>query len=131
MTAPAPDTQPPSLRERLAPLASFARRAHLFVTGREKLHRSARGLAFVLITEDISENSRREVLERIACPVYQALTAADVEALFGLDNAKIVGFRKNGLSDNLAKHLQPFLVVSQVRPTAQSTPPQQGDQHNA
>ena len=131
MTATAPDNHTPSLREQLAPLASFARRAHLFVTGREKLHRGSRGLAFVLITEDISENSRREVLERIACPIYQALTAADVEALFGLANAKIVGFRKNGLSDNLAKSLQPFLVVPQARHPAQSTPNQQGDQYNA
>ena len=125
-------TPTPSLRDQLAPLASFARRAHLFVTGREKLHRSARGLAFVLITEDISENSRRETLERCNCPIYQALTTDDVKNLFGLENAKIVGFRKNGLSDNLARHLQPFLVVPQPRQQAPSThPKQQGDQKNA
>ena len=124
-------TPTPSLRDQLAPLASFARRAHLFITGREKLHRAGRSLAFVLITEDISENSRREALERCNCPIYQALTAADLQALFGLENAKMVGFRKNGLSANLERILQPFQIVPQPRLPAQSNPPPNGDPQHA
>ena len=82
-------------------LAPFVRRAKCCEKGREKLARSQRTLAFVLIAEDISENSRKEALRAFTCPVYQALTAAEIERRFGLQNTKLLGFRKGGLGDQL------------------------------
>lgn len=94
------------LKESLRPLANFARRAGIIVNGREKLRRSQKQLHCILVTCDISENSLREITQGCRCPVYQALTSGDLESLFGLSNAKIVGFKDNPLSRNLAVHLK-------------------------
>ena len=82
-------------------LAPFVQRAKCCEKGREKLHRTQRTLAFILLAEDISENSRKEALRNFACPVYQALTGEEITRRFGLENAKLVGFRQGGLSSQL------------------------------
>jgi len=89
--------------ERLFP---FVLRSKQLVVGRERLAQLAKKLQFVLITHDISENSREEIVRQFRrCPVVQAYTAADIERLFGLRNTKVIGFRKSSLSRSIHREL--------------------------
>ena len=85
--------------ERLFP---FALRARILIAGRETLLRSKRRLHFVLITTDLSEQSRKEVLsDFVHYPVVQRYTAADLEHFFGLKGTKVLGFAKSGLAQSI------------------------------
>jgi hypothetical protein len=85
--------------ERLFP---FALRARILITGRETLLRSKRRLHFVLITTDLSEESRKQVLSDFAhYPVVQRYTAAEVEHFFRLKGARVIGFAKSGLAQSI------------------------------
>jgi hypothetical protein len=101
------------LKESLRPLANFARRAGIIVNGREKLRRSQKQLHCILVTCDISENSLREITQGCRCPIYQALQSADIEELFGLSNAKIIGFKQNPLAAGMAKLLNGRQIQNQ------------------
>ena len=60
--------------------------------GRETLPGSRRRLHFVLITDDLSEKSRAEVLSGFAhYPVVQRHTAAELEEFFGLRGTNVIG----------------------------------------
>jgi len=82
-------------------LAPFVQRTKCCEKGRGKLARSQRDIAFILLAEDISDNSRKEALRTFSCPIYQALTAAEIQRRFGLENTKLMGFRKGGLASQL------------------------------
>ena len=88
-------------------LAPFARRSGAAITGRERLLRLRAKLEFVLLTEDISANSRREIEGQFNCPVVTFLTSADVARLFGYHGTKVVGFTKSSLSHSLLEACQP------------------------
>ena len=65
--------------ERLFP---FVMRSRNLLVGRDTLRRSKSRLHFVLITHDISEQSRAEVLSDFAhYPVVQHYTSAELEQL--------------------------------------------------
>src|SRR4051812_33783485 len=92
--------------ERLFP---FVIRAKKLLVGRETLSRSKSKLQFVLITTDISEGSREEVLREFsAYPVLQKYTAAELETLFGLRKAKVIGFAKSSLAKSIYAELKEF-----------------------
>lgn len=93
----------PEGKAALEKLAPFARRAKCAINGRGKLLLQQRRLAFVLLAEDLAENSRRQMLRTLACPVYQALTGDEIQRLFGLENTKILGFLNGGLASQLKK----------------------------
>jgi hypothetical protein len=85
--------------ERLFP---FALRARILIAGGETLLRSKRRLHFVLITTDLSEQSRKEVLSDFAhYPVVQRYNAAELEHFFGLKGTKVLGFAKSGLAQSI------------------------------
>jgi len=85
--------------ERLFP---FALRARILIPGRETLLRSKRRLHFVLITTDLSEHSRKEILSDFAhYPVVQRYTAAELETFFALKGTKVLGFAKSGLAQSI------------------------------
>ena len=68
--------------ERLFP---FVMRSRILLVGRDTLRRSKSRLHFVLITRDISEQSRAEVLSDFAhYPVVQLYTSAELEQFFGV-----------------------------------------------
>ncbi len=90
----------------LKKLAPFVVRAGLAETGRQRLLQHRNKLAFVLITEDISENSREETLKEFPCPIYQALTMTDMAEFFHLQGTKVVGFRRNVLSSQIQRCFQ-------------------------
>lgn len=90
--------------ERMFP---FVLRSRNLIVGREMLRRSKSRLHFVLITRDISEAGRAEVLEDFAhYPVVQHYAAADLEKFFGIKGAKAVGFAKSGLAQSIYAELK-------------------------
>jgi hypothetical protein len=104
--------------ERLFP---FVLRARILLVGRETLRRSKSKLHFVLITEDIAESLRTEILSDFAhYPVVQCLTAADLEKYFGIKGAKALGFAKSGLAQSLYAELKSHRIN---RPMTKEKPP--------
>jgi hypothetical protein len=94
--------------ERLFP---FVLRSRNLLVGRDTLLRSKSKLHFVLITTDISENSRAEVLSEFAhYPVVQHYQTEDLENHFGLKGAKMVGFAKSGLAQSLYAELKQYRI---------------------
>lgn len=85
--------------ERLFP---FVLRARKLLVGRERLQRSKRELQWVLITRDISEGSREEILKDFgAYPIVQQYTSAQFETFFNIRGAKVVGFAKSSLAKSI------------------------------
>ena len=102
--------------ERLFP---FVIRSRILLVGRETLGRSKSKLHFVLITLDISEQSRAEVLADFAhYPVVQLYTSAELEKHFGVKGAKVVGFQKSGLAQSIYAELKQHRLN---KPAKQST----------
>ena len=101
MTDPAPTNKSV---ERLFP---FVLRTRSLLVGRDTLRRSRSNLHFILITHDLSENSREQVLKDFAhYPVVQHYTEADLEKFFGVKGTKIVGFAKSGLAQSIYAELK-------------------------
>src|ERR1700681_2917269 len=100
--------------ERLFP---FVLRARILLVGRETLERSKSKLHFVLITDDISENSRGQILSDFEhYPVVQHYITGELENFFGVKGAKVVGFQKSGLAQSLYAELKGYRINSPVTP---------------
>lgn len=94
--------------ERLFP---FVLRSRNLLVGRETLLRSKSKLHFILITTDISDGSRAEVLSDFAhYPVVQHYQSEDLNTHFGLNGTKVVGFAKSGLAQSLYAELKRFRI---------------------
>jgi hypothetical protein len=94
--------------ERLFP---FVLRSRNLLAGRDTLLRSKSKLHFVLITTDISENGRAEILSEFAhYPVVQHFQTEDLEKHFGLKGAKVIGFAKSGLAQSLYAELKEYRI---------------------
>jgi hypothetical protein len=92
--------------ERLFP---FVLRSRILLVGRETLARSKSKLHFVLITTDLSENSRQEILKDFGnYPVVQHFATHDLARFFSIHNAKVIGFKKSGLAQSLYSELKPY-----------------------
>ncbi len=103
--------------ERLFP---FVLRSRILIVGRETLGRSKRKLQFVLVTTDVSEGLRAEVLSDFAhYPIVQHYTAADLESLLGVKGAKVIGFTKSGLAQSLYAELKPYRINAPMHPAKQ------------
>jgi len=101
--------------ERLFP---FVLRAKILMIGRETLKRNKGKLHFVLITEDISETVRAEILEDFKhYPVVQHYVPADLEKHFGITGAKTIGFTKSGLAQSIYAELKEYRINQPVTPT--------------
>jgi len=97
-TCPAPPV------ERLFP---FVLRSRNLLVGRETLQRSKSKLHFVLLTCDISENSRAAILSDFEhYPVVQHYTSEELERFFGIKGAKVIGFQKSGLAQSIYAELK-------------------------
>jgi hypothetical protein len=106
--------------ERLFP---FVVRSRILLIGRETLGRSKSKLHFVLITLDISEQSRAQVLEDFAhYPVVQLYTSAELEQLFGVHGAKVIGFQKSGLAQSVYAELKQHRLNRPVKPEVKAPP---------
>ena len=90
--------------ERLFP---FVLRSRNLLVGRDTLKRSKSKLHFVLITTDLSEAGRAEILSEFAhYPVVQHYDANELEKHFGLNGERVVGFAKSGLAQSLYAELK-------------------------
>lgn len=111
------DIAPAKPVERLFP---FVLKARALIVGRDTLARSKSNLHFILITTDISENSREQILKDYAhYPVVQHYTEADVEKFFALKGTKVLGFAKSGLAQSIyaeMKHLRINKPVTKATP---------------
>src|SRR5215831_1065774 len=100
-----PQTKP---IERLFP---FVLRSRNLIVGRDRLLRSKNKLHFVLITTDLSENSRDEILAEFAhYPVVQHYQTHDLKSHFGLEGTKVIGFAKSGLAQSVYEELKQYRV---------------------
>ncbi len=112
--APAEPSVPATNVERLFP---FVLKTRALLVGRDTLRANKGRLHFVLITEDIAEASRAEVLKDFAhYPVVQHFTAADLEKFFNVKGAKAVGFTKSGLAQSIYAELKPYRINKPVTP---------------
>ena len=102
--------------ERLFP---FVVKTRGLLVGRDTLRANKNKLHFVLITTDIAETSRDEVLKDFShYPVVQHFTATDLEIFFGVKGAKAIGFTKSGLAQSIYAELKAFrLNKPEVKPT--------------
>ena len=105
--------------ERLFP---FVLKARALIVGRDTLARSKGRLHFVLITTDISENSREQVLKDFShYPVVQHYTETELEQFFQLKGTKVVGFAKSGLAQSIYAELKQHRLN---RPVTKSESPE-------
>ena len=100
--------------ERLFP---FVLRARILLVGRETLLRSKSKLHFVLITDDLAEQSRKEILSEFAhYPIIQRYTSAELEQFFGLQGTKVLGFAKSGLAQSLYAEMKEHRINKPAKP---------------
>jgi hypothetical protein len=110
------DPAPAKSVERMFP---FVLKSRALIVGRETLVRSKGRLHFVLITTDVSDNTRDQVLKDFAhYPVVQHYTQADIEYHFGFKGTKVVGFTKSGLAQSIYAELKSHRINKPVtKPT--------------
>ena len=107
--------------ERLFP---FVLRAGILLIGREKLRHNKGKLHFVLITEDIAESIRAEILLDFKYyPVVQHYAAADLEKFFKIKGAKAIGFAKSGLAQSIYAELKAHRINQPVTKPKPPEPP--------
>jgi hypothetical protein len=105
-------------------LFPFVLRSRILLVGRETLQRSKRRLHFVLITTDLSEKSRTEILNQFThYPVVQHYTMEQLEQFFGVRGAKVVGFQKSGLAASVYAALKEYRLNTPAPPMPPATPP--------
>jgi hypothetical protein len=113
----------------VARLFPFVLKTRGLVVGREAIRANRGRLHFVLITEDIGETNREEVLRFFAhYPVVQYFQAAELERFFNVKGAKAVGFLKSGLAQSIYAELKEHRInkppVTPAPPTtAKAQPP--------
>jgi hypothetical protein len=104
----------PRSAEQLFP---FAVRARILIVGRDSLLRSKSKLHFVLITRDLTETSRDEILSEYEhYPVVQQYDSADLERFFGLTGTKVIGFEKSALAKSIYAGLKEHRINRPVWP---------------
>jgi hypothetical protein len=99
--------KPPGPAKPVERLFPFVMRSRILLVGREALRRSKSRLHFVLITRDLSEQTRAEVLADFThYPVVQHFTSEELEQFFGLKGSKVIGFQKSGLAQSIYAELK-------------------------
>jgi hypothetical protein len=108
--------------ERLFP---FVLKSRILLIGRDTLRRSKSKLHFVLITTDLSEGSRAEILTDFAYyPIVQKYTSAELDAFFGIKGAKVIGFAKSGLAQSIYAEMKDSRINQPlVKPKRAESPP--------
>jgi hypothetical protein len=102
-------------------LFSFVLRSRILIVGRTTLARSKSRLHFVLITHDLSEASRSEILSDFAhYPVVQHYTGEELEKFFGIKGAKVIGFEKSDLAQSLYAELKQYRINSIRQPVVKA-----------
>ena len=115
------DSEPTHPVERLFP---FVKRTGILLVGRERLRGNLGKLHFVLITEDIADASRDEVLKDFKhYPVVQFFLPADLERNFGIKGCRAIGFMKSGLAQSIYAELKEHRINRPVQSPPPPEPP--------
>jgi hypothetical protein len=94
-------------------LYSFVLRSRILILGRDTLARSKSRLHFVLITRDLSDNSRAQILSDFRhYPIVQHYSSEELEKYFGIKGAKVIGFEKSGLAQSIYAGLKQHRINS-------------------
>jgi hypothetical protein len=94
--------------ERLFP---FVLRSRILIIGRDTLQRSRSNLHFILISTDLAEGSRTEILTDFRpYPIVQHYSSEEVEGFFGFKNTKVLGFAKSGLAQSVYAELKQYRI---------------------
>jgi len=104
-------------------LFPFVLRSRILIVGRDTLARSKSNLHFVLITNDISETSQAKILSDFKhYPVIQHYSAKELGTFFGIEGAKVIGFKKSDLAQSLYAALKQHRVNEPFRQNKGSGP---------
>jgi hypothetical protein len=115
-TAPKTEVKQAAPAKPVARLFPFVLRSRILLVGREMLRRSKGRLHFVLITDDLSEKSRAEILSEFAhYPVVQHYASAELEGFFGLRGTKVIGFAKSDLAQSIYAELREHRINQPAR----------------
>ena len=121
-----PGVKPSVPRKPVERLFPFVLRSRNLIVGRDTLARSKSRLHFVLITHDLSERSRAEVLADFThYPVVQHFSTEDLERFFGLKGTRVIGFQKSDLAKSIYAELKEYrinLPLNPARPQAPEIP---------
>jgi hypothetical protein len=94
--------------ERLFP---FVLRSRALIIGRDMLIRSKSKLQFILVTSDLTDNSRAEILYKFArYPIVQRYTSEELRTFFGIRGTKVVGFKKSDLARAVYAGLKEYRI---------------------
>jgi hypothetical protein len=108
----------PAAAKPVTRLFPFVLKSRILIVGRDTLHRSKGKLHFVLLSTDISERSRAEILSDFShYPIVQLYTSAELEGFFGVKGAKVIGFAKSGLAQSIYKELKDHRLNCPPSPT--------------
>ena len=119
-----PAAENPAPVKDVARLFPFVLKTRGLVVGRDALFANKGKLHFVLITEDIAEVHREEVLKNFThYPVVQHFTAADLQKHFNVKGAKAVGFLKSGLAQSIYAELKSFRINAHLHSPKPGAPP--------
>ena len=91
-------------------MAPFMLRARVVEVGRERLVQIKKKLACLIISTDISENSKNEMLSTFNCPIYQCFTSKEIEAIFGFRGTKVLGLHRSPLTQSVLPLLAPHRI---------------------
>lgn len=112
--------------ERLFP---FVLKSRGLILGRDTLRRSKGRLHFILVTTDLSDNSRAQILTDFAhYPVVQHYIETDLEKFFGVKGTKVVGFAKSGLAQSIYAGLKAHRINQPVTAAKPAIPPPESKQ---
>jgi len=118
-----PGAKPPESKKPVERLFPFVLRSRNLIVGRDTLSRSKSRLHFVLVTRDLSEGSRADILAEFAhYPVVQVYTSDDLEKFFQIKGAKVVGFQKSGLAKSLYAELKEHRINRPLNPAKKDAP---------
>jgi len=108
------DEPKPAGVERLFP---FVLRSRILLVGRDTLRHSRGRLHFVLVTTDLSDGSREQMLRDFAAyPVVQHYTSVELERHFGVRGTKVVGFAKSQLAQSIYAELKAHRINREANP---------------
>lgn len=112
---------------KLDTLLAFSKRSRNFILGRESIYRKRHQLHFVLVTQDLSENSRKEILYKFQhYPVVRFGNSDSICKALGIHGAKVIGFTKGGLSKSLYELMKPHRINRPVIPASSGIDPESG-----
>jgi len=102
----------------------FAFKSGAVVIGRNSLSRARKKLLFLLITTDISDNSRNEILNQFSeLPVVELYHSTELADRFGLHNCKVLGFKNSGITQRICRVCRTLDLIVPSRERTETAPP--------